>query len=128
MSEHDRTYMNDHRSMPWADMTPDQRECYELLCDWRLGEHHLDGIVRPAGRGIRINTRVHGMATWDFDYLTRLVVLAHDRCIRVEFQSSGPGLIAVVCHKRHTREGDMALRHPTIEDHIALIRRGRASA
>ena len=42
----ERRYMNDPRSMAWAAMTPDQRECYELLCEWMRGEHHLDGIVR----------------------------------------------------------------------------------
>lgn len=121
MTEH--RHMNDPRSMPWAAMSPDQRECYQLLCDVMGGEDHLQGIVRQAGRGLSVSVRASDMATFDFDGLTRLVVLAHDRCIRVELRSSGPGLIGVMTHKRKGRDGPIHDRHPTMEGNMAEIRR-----
>lgn len=110
-----------NKQYPW--MTDDQRECYEFLCDLYLGEHHLSGKIRKWGMGIKLNTyAVHRFATFDFDRLTRLVVMAHDRCIRVELVPSGPRMLGIVMHKRHSREGGMQERHPTIETAILTIR------
>lgn len=121
-------YGNDPRSLKPAAMTPDQVECYRLLCDLVHGEHHLNGIVRACGRGLGINLQFVTLSTFDFDYLTRLVVMAHDRCIRAEIVPSGPGMIGLHLHKRHWREGPMHSRHPTIDQAVAAIRSGRASA
>lgn len=121
-------YGNDPRSLKPAAMTADQAECYRLLCDLVHGEHHLNGIVREHGRGLKISLQFMTLSTFDFDYLTRLVVMAHDRCIRVEIVPSGPRLIGIELHKRHAREGEMHRRHPTIEQAIARIRNGRESA
>lgn len=108
---------------PW--MTSDQRVCYEFLCDLYLGEHHLHGKLHEWGRGIRLNTHhVHSFATFDFDKLTRAVVMAHDRCIRFVIEPSGPGMLGLVCFKRHKRDGQMSERHPTIETAIETIRKG----
>lgn len=105
---------------PW--MTDDQFECFELLCTLVGGAHHLMGTVKKFGRGVEINTTNHGWCTYDFNLLTRAVVLSHDRMIRLEIQPSGPGRLKIVLSKRHTREGDMSTRIPTIEDHIVAIR------
>ena len=105
-------------------MTDDQWECANLYADLVGGFRHILGKVKSFGRGIEINTTTQRFATYDFDGLTRLVVLAHDRCIRAEFQPSGPGMLKVVLHKRHKRQGRMHERHPTLEDHIKIIRKG----
>lgn len=105
-----------------VDMTDDQRQCYELLCDLVRGEHHLIGKVTECGRGIHFGMRCRSLATYDFDDLTRLVVMAHDRMIRVEIVPTGFGTIGIDLHKRHTRDGEMFKRHPTIEDSIARVR------
>lgn len=107
---------------PW--MNDDQWECYLMLCDLYGGDHHVFGIVREAGRtGININTRQTGsMATFDFCMLTRAVLMAHDRCIRFSIEPSGPGMLRLCFHKRHLREGRMHERHPTIEEHIQILR------
>ncbi len=105
-------------------MTEDQNECYEFLCDLFLGEHHLSGKLHRWGTGIKLNTtQVHRFHTFDFDRLTRAVVMAHDRCIRFGIEPSGPRMLALVCWKRHTREGQMHERHPTIETAIEVIRK-----
>ena len=102
-------------------MSDDQYICYEMLAEACLGFHHIYNKVKPWGSGIE--TSIYGSwATFDFGELTRLVVLAHDRMIRVEIGSSGPGMFRVILHKRHSRDGSMSQRHPTIEDAIKGVR------
>lgn len=104
-----------------ATMTDAQRACFDLLCEVFHGEHHAPDRIYAFGRGIKCSAHSH-LSTFDFDYLTRLVVLAHDRCVRVEIVSSAPGRIGLVLHKRAGREGSVWDRHPTIEESIARIR------
>ena len=95
-------------------MTDDQWRCWELLADLYRGFHHLQGKVKPAGpSGIEFNTANHSMATYDFDQLTRAVILAHERCIRFEITSSGPRMLRFYLHQRK-RSGRAYERHPTI--------------
>lgn len=109
-------------------MNDDQWECFEMLCDLRRGPHHILGTVKPCNpSGIQVNERTGGLASFDFDELTRAIVMAHDRMIRFSVTPSGPGMLRLVLHKRHTREGQMSARHPTLEDHVASIRKGGAS-
>lgn len=108
---------------PW--MSDDQKECFELLCDIHGGGNHVFGKLYPMQKsGIYINsTCSHYLATFDFDNLTRAVVLAHDRMIRFAIEPSGPNMLKLCFSKRHTREGRMYERHPTIEEAIAGIRK-----
>jgi hypothetical protein len=62
------------------------------------------------------------LSTVDYDELTRLVVLAHDRMIRVQISASTHHVLELMFHKRKQRDGSYALRCPTIEDHIKAIR------
>lgn len=103
-------------------MSDDQWEGAQFIADLMHGFHHINGAIKPWGSGIEINTRHGRLATFDYDGLTRAVVMAHDRCIRFEVQPSGPGMVKLVVHKRQNRNGAMFERHPTLEDHIALIR------
>jgi len=105
---------------PW--MTDDQFECYMLLCGVFRGSHHLDGKVKEFGRGISMTVCGGKLATFDFDYLTRLVIRAHDKMIRVEIDAGGPRRVKVILHKRHTRDGRIIERHPTIEQAIETHR------
>lgn len=104
---------------PW--MNDDQWECAELLANIHGGFNHMFGKMHKAGdKGIRFNSKgINYFATFDFDGLTKLVVLAHERMIRVEIIPSGPGMIGFVMHKRHSREGRIRERHPTIEEAVA---------
>ena len=104
------------------DMTEAQRACFDLLCDVFHGEHHAPERIYAFGRGIKCNTESHRLSTFDFDYLTRMVVLAHDACVRVEIVSSGPGRIGLVLHKRAGRTGSSYDRHPTMEEAIERVR------
>ena len=70
-----------------------------------------------------VNIRTGGFATWDFDQLTRLVIGAHDECIRLQIAPSGPGMLSVMMWPREDREGNMSKRHPTIEQAITDYRK-----
>jgi hypothetical protein len=103
-------------------MTEDQRYCYEMLCDWLLGAHHVPP-VKPFGRGLKVSVNSCGLSTFDFDLLTTLVLHAHDRCVRVELANGGPGRTGVILHRRHAREGCMSQRYSTMETALMLHRR-----
>lgn len=103
-------------------MTDDQWSCAQMFADVVGGFHHVCGKFKPFGSGISINTSSGGFATWDYSRLTGLVVLAHDRMVRVELRPSGPNMIGFALWQRKTREGKMSERHPTIEAAIAMHR------
>ena len=96
-------------------MSLDQLYCYKMLCDW-LGSKDRVPPIKPAGNGIRISVFGGKLSTVDFDMLTKLVMLAHDRCIRVELAGGGPRHVGIILHARHTREGGIFDRHPTMEE------------
>lgn len=108
-------------------MTDDNKECHQLLADLFGGFNHLTGKVTRFGHGIQYNTH-RDLGTYDFNELTRLVVMAHDRCIRASICGSGPGLVKIVLNKRTHAENDGSLSmwewHPKLEHHIAAIRKG----
>jgi hypothetical protein len=104
-----------------SEMTDDQRACFDVLELVFYGAHHVPK-VQSYGKGIKVNVFSGKLATFDFDYLTRLVVLCHDACVRAEIVQGGPGNVGIVLHKRHVREGRMNERHPRMEDAIAAIR------
>lgn len=101
---------------PW--MTDDQWQGALFLRDLFGGFHHVRGNIKDCGRGVQLNTRSTHFATFDFDGLTRAVFMAHDRCMRLEIATSGPGMICLKLHKRHTREGRLMERHPTLEEAV----------
>jgi len=63
-------------------------------------------------------------ATFDFDYLTRIVIAAHDYALRVEISPCNFQLLTFRFHLRQ-RAGRMPERHPTIAEAVAYFR-GRA--
>lgn len=89
-------------------------EAKEFFAEFYRGEHHIHGKVKPFGPGWQVDHR-GPLSTFDFDDLTRLVFLAHDKCVRVELNQSGPGMIKICIWQREGRTGSMFERHPTIE-------------
>lgn len=84
------------------------------------GEHHFPGKLQPYGEGWAMS-HTGSLATYDFNELTRLVILAHDRCVRVQVEQGGPNRLKIAIWKR-AREGSMYERHPTIEQAIKDMR------
>ena len=85
------------------------------------GKHHIPYPIKPWGYGWIISVSGR-MATFDFNDLTRLIFLAHDRCIRAEVIHGGPRRVRIAIWKRYKRDGSMMERHPTIEQALSLWR------
>ena len=62
-----------------------------------------------------------GLSTFDFAYLTRFVILAHDECIRVSIEPSNYRHLRITLTERR-RDGDWSAMHPTMEQAIHAFR------
>ena len=81
---------------------------YNVPCKW-------ENVDWDWGNGVRFTVRCSSLSTFDFNHLTRLVVLAHDECIRISIEPRSFAYLAIVMHPR-TRDADaMYARHPTLE-------------
>lgn len=102
-----------------------EKELVTILCaGLRVGPWNVSGdwrLLRPYGNGARMAVR-EGLSTADFDELTRLVFAAHDRSCRITINPrAGPRMIEVCCWKR-TRDADISLGHPTLEQAVKVWR------
>lgn len=84
------------------------------------GEHNIPGELKQYGSGWSVIHR-GDIATYDFNMLTKLVVFAHDMCIRASIVPAGPQAVKICVHRRQ-REGSMVERHPELDEHIDSIR------
>ncbi len=92
------------------------------------GAQHLPGDIRECGKGWQIVDNRGALSTFDGNGLTRLVVMAHDLCVRV---TVGPNCarpldcnMIIAIHPRTCREGDITARHPELEYAAEKIRQG----
>lgn len=108
-------------------LTEFQGRAVELLADgFNCGIYNVnvnwEKVDWKCGSGVRFTVFAgNGLATYDYDHMTRFVVLAHDRCIRVDIAPAANRFLYIYMHPRD-REGDMSRRHPTIEDAIKRVR------
>lgn len=95
-----------------VEMVPFKQRAEEMLCRVYGGRHHVRRL-KDEGRFL---TCLHGsdLATFDFDHMTRLVLGAHEYCLRVSVSNGGPNQLKIWVWDRK-REGRMSERHPTIE-------------
>lgn len=85
------------------------------------GLHNVPGKIKHDDLLIEVCVPAQ-LSTFDFDTLTRLVVLSHDQCVRLSVTNGGPRKVKLMFHDRIAREGQMHERHPTIEEAIPKIR------
>jgi len=97
----------------------EQRAEAVLACVFR-GLHHCPEIHKFS-YGWEVNT--NSLSTVDFDQLTRLVVAAHDMCVRAQVQQGGPRQVKILLSPRGHRTGGIYDRHPTMEDALSEVRR-----
>lgn len=95
-----------------------------VLAKTFMGIHHVPYWNRRKAWGEGVTVLIHSeLATFDFNYLTRLVLAAHDECVRVAVQAdAGPRMIRLSIWPRK-REGDISERHPSIEDAVTVWRK-----
>ena len=91
----------------------------DLLGWWQRGIYHMDRDALRADwstpNWVTLTVHCGGWATFDGGDLTRLVVGAHDRAIRVELEPVAPRLMRLWLHPRR-RDGEHFARHPSLED------------
>lgn len=115
------------RALRVEEMSPLGEKVADLLGDVFFGIYHLDN---SALRRVEWDNAHHvifslgwrTISTIDDDYLTRLVILAHDRMLRLEISAANRHYLRLTFHQRRSRSGELMYRCPTIEDHIASIR------
>jgi hypothetical protein len=100
-----------HYRAPW--MTDAQWIAADAIAECLGGHNHMK-TPKAFGKGIRIVLFESTAATFDDDLLTRLVLIAHEKAIRIEIESAGR-MLAVNAFMRGTRTGAMHERHPTID-------------
>jgi hypothetical protein len=89
------------------------------------GEHHFPNEIKQHGLGWSMVDKYKDFATYDGNELTRLVVTAHDFCMRVSLVPvAGPNPRMKICVWKRERDGDIGQRHPNLEDHAESIRKG----
>jgi hypothetical protein len=84
-----------------------------MLGEWAQGFHHLP-MPKPWGLGVRVHW-TGDLSTWDFDCLTRLVLLAHKHCVRIEIGQGGPRGVAIMAHRRLEKLQSITEGHPNLE-------------
>jgi len=119
------------QSLKCQNMSSFGEQVADLLGDLFLGIYHMPtSKLRNVDWHDDACIRVlidRNMATYDGDLLTRLVVLSHDRMIRVSIDSCNFHNVELMFHKRLVREGGSIFeRMPTMESHIEMIRSGYA--
>ena len=111
MSNMDRVYLT-------------EEEATTFFANFYFGEHHIPGKVKRWGSGFCVE-HSSGMSTFDYNSLTRFVVMCHDNCIRGEIMPSSQRHMKVIIHKRQGRDGEITYRHPELEYHVSKIREGK---
>ena len=106
--------------------SPFGRLVADLLGVVFVGIYHLDdrALLRADWanhRRIELTIGWTDLATYDGARLTQLVILAHDAAVRFSIAPCNPRYLRLIFHPR-SRGGDMAARHATIEDAVALVR------
>lgn len=71
----------------------------------------------------RIEIVIYGdLSTYDFDLLTKLVVLCHDNAIRFTVAPANSSHLRLMFHKRTRASAHISERHPSLEDAARGIR------
>ena len=89
------------------------------------GAHHIPSAIRDKGGGrwsVSARAAGAGLATFDSDMLTQLVLLAHERSIRAAIFPSGPGRVRISITQRDRGSASCMSGHATIEEAIVRFR------
>lgn len=110
-----------------TDLSELGRNVADLLDEVFSGIYHLDiAKLKKVDWGdnyfIAVQLHWQTLSTYDNDHLTRLVVLAHDRCLRVDISATTVRTLELMFHQRKP-VGGFADRMPTMEKHLADIRK-----
>ena len=106
-------------------MSPLGKEVADVLGAAFKGIYHISRVAHNTDWTNPHFIRValdRGLYTFDSNELTTLVVLSHDRMLRMEINSCNFRHVELVFHPRKERYGSTMTRMPFMEDHIDIIR------
>ena len=111
-----------------GEMSPLGIAVANLLGEMVRGIYHLDvnKVDWSEQRRLVVNLDKYGsrrLSTWDWDELTRLVLLCHDRALRVELKPCNFRIIRLIFSQRTCRTGDFCTLHPTAEEALERHRK-----
>lgn len=105
--------------IPQNRLNNENRRHIEMLCrSFRTGVYNLHINWDRANYGSSWTIVTVGwprLSTYDFDVLTQLVLYAHHECVRIDIAPKAFRYLQISFHSRQSRDGNMAARHPTIE-------------
>ncbi len=137
VAEKTRIVINDERKKhlneflkDWCKTRPVSEVGYrvaDLLDLWLGGLHHLDHSAAVKANWwdhyVELKWRCRALTTFDSDNLTRLVFLSHDKLIRVDVSPLTIGMFSFMFHGRHSRNGGLCDRFPTLETQVEQWRK-----
>lgn len=115
------------KSLKINNMSDLGRDVADLLGYLLKGIYHDEKAIRKVDWSNKhyIEYKTYGghgnWASFDFDYLTQLVFLAHHMAIRVEITPVNFTHIRILFHRR-SRNGDIYQRHPTLDEAVARFK------
>lgn len=93
----------------------EEQKAIDFFSEFYGGEHHIPNYkVYRFGSGWMVRHNRGDLATYDSNELTRLVLMAHDKCYRISVNPQNANTMKICIWERQ-REGGMMERHPTIE-------------
>jgi hypothetical protein len=104
------------------------KDVADLLGEWQRGIYHLNQtelykVQWDNNLWMEITIYCSGMSTFDFDDLTRLVFLAHERAMRIELEPATHHYMKLIFHKRtHGPKDGVLLHHPSLEEAVNLFK------
>lgn len=116
---------------PAVDLAPFRERAENVI--WKVfgGEHHVDSLKWKDNVWSSCTFLVDDskLSTFDFSYLTRLVVAAHDEHIRAAVTGGGPRRLKILLSERKRGTSDpVSGGCPTLEAHVSAIRKGGGRA
>lgn len=99
-----------------------KQEAIDFFSLFYGGEHNIPhSSLMKWGEGWSLLDKRDKLSTFDNNELSVLVVLAHDKCLRVSIAAARNGKIRICIWKRK-REGGVLNSHPSLEEHVSQIR------
>lgn len=103
-------------------MVTTKEEATEFFSILFRGKHHIPSPLKSFGEGW--STLYDGeAATYDFDLMTRIVLLSHDKHIRASIHGKSRHRIEIVVWKRDRTHDQRWGHHPTMEEALKAWRK-----
>jgi len=115
-----------HELRPQLKMSPLGAKVADLIDSVWCGIYHvsprfIDKVDWSNDLFITMVVPAHGLATYDFERLTQLVVLCHESALRMEVGGANPRHVRLTFHQRG-RSGSLSQRHPSMAWAVSNIR------